>query len=185
MKILKEPNCLVKCSLCGCQFEFNPLDVYNATGGSRKGNPIDPHKAVRCPFCNSSIPIWKKDEIQLNEYTMCSTADMAIYILEFIKQGYKRKYQDAGVQKYIEALEMGIDALKKKEKLKPVPFKRTAHDFCNGVCEHSHYPCEHLKIYNNEYQYTDYKCPSCNKIISDGTPNNCCHCGQTLDWSKE
>ena len=40
---------------------------------------------------------------------------MAIYILEFIKQEYAKHYQDAGVQKYIEALDMGIDALRKQK----------------------------------------------------------------------
>lgn len=78
---------------------------------------------------------------------------------------------------------LACQALDKQIPKKPIPFKRTAHDFCNGVCEHSHYPCEHLTIYNHEYQYTDYKCPLCNKRVSDGNPNNCCHCGQALDWS--
>lgn len=81
------------------------------------------------------------------------------------------------------AVEIAKNAIEKQIPKKVVPFKRTAHDFCNGVCEHSHYPCEYLKIYNNEYQYTDYKCPSCNKRVSDGEPYNCCHCGQALDWS--
>ena len=84
-----------------------------------------------------------------------------------------------------EALYMGIDALNLKEKLKPVPFKRTAHDFCNGYCETTGRNCEFLNQYNHEYQYTDYKCPSCGKRVSDGNPNNCCHCGQALDWSEE
>lgn len=47
----------------------------------------------------------------MTEYKMCANEDMAIYILEFIKREYEKSYQDAGVQKYIEALQMGIDAL--------------------------------------------------------------------------
>lgn len=45
-------------------------------------------------------------------YKMCSNSDMAIDILEFIKQNYVKHSDQAGVQKYIEALDMGIDALK-------------------------------------------------------------------------
>lgn len=47
----------------------------------------------------------------MTEYKMCANEDMAIYILDFIKRGYENKYQDAGVQKYIDALQMGIDAI--------------------------------------------------------------------------
>lgn len=82
-----------------------------------------------------------------------------------------------------DALEMAITALSYREKLKPIAFKRTAHDFCNGVCEHSHYPCPHLNIYNKEYQYTDYKCPTCGKMLSDGLPYYCWFCGQAFDLS--
>jgi hypothetical protein len=48
------------------------------------------------------------------EYKMCANEDMAIYILEFIKRNYEKHSDEpgqAGVQKYIEALQMGIDAL--------------------------------------------------------------------------
>ena len=51
------------------------------------------------------------------EYKMCANKEMAIYILEFIKQGYEKNYQDAGVQKYIEALDMGIDALRTQKEV--------------------------------------------------------------------
>ena len=106
--------------------------------------------------------------------------------IERIKEHIEIHYAKEPRAIYIsEALYKAIYALRSKEKLKPIPFKRTAHDFCNGVCEHSRYPCEHLQTYNKEYQYTDYKCPSCSKRVSDGNPNNCCHCGQALDWSKE
>lgn len=43
---------------------------------------------------------------------MCPNTETAIYILDFIKCEYEKRYKDCGVQKYIEALEMGIDALK-------------------------------------------------------------------------
>lgn len=48
----------------------------------------------------------------MKEYKACANAEMAVEILEFIKGEYEKRYQDAGVQKYIEALQMGIDALK-------------------------------------------------------------------------
>ena len=46
------------------------------------------------------------------EYKWCANEEMAIYILEFIKRGYDKNYQDDGVKKYTEALQMGIDALR-------------------------------------------------------------------------
>ena len=58
MKIIKEPNLSLTCPVCGCEFEFNKNDVYNATGGMRKGIPKNPHKAVYCPICDKSISIW-------------------------------------------------------------------------------------------------------------------------------
>ena len=45
------------------------------------------------------------------EYKMCPNTDHAIYILEFIQRNYQKHSEDAGVQKYIEALQMGIEAL--------------------------------------------------------------------------
>lgn len=82
-----------------------------------------------------------------------------------------------------EALQMACDALEKQIPKKVVPIQRTAHDFETGVCKHSHFPCEHLKPFNHEYKYTDYKCPVCGKRVSDGKPYSCCHCTQALDWS--
>jgi hypothetical protein len=62
MKIIKEPNCLVECPVCHCQFEFDETDVYEATGGMRhRVGAINPHKAVRCPICEKSIPVWGTD----------------------------------------------------------------------------------------------------------------------------
>lgn len=75
------------------------------------------------------------------------------------------------------------EAIEKQIPKKVVPIQRTAHDFETGVCNHSHFPCEHLKPFNHEYKYTDYKCPVCGKRVSDGKPYSCCHCTQALDWS--
>lgn len=63
MKIIKEPNLSLTCPVCGCEFEFDKNDVYNATGGMRhRVGALKPHKAVRCPICDTSIPVWGKDE---------------------------------------------------------------------------------------------------------------------------
>ena len=97
----------------------------------------------------------------------------------------QKRYTTQHNGKQCEYVKTALLAMEKQEKLKPVPFKRTAHDFCNGRCEETGRFCEFLQQYNHEYQYVDYKCPVCNKRVSDGNPNNCCHCGQALDWSKE
>ena len=46
-----------------------------------------------------------------SEIKLCANSEMAIDILEFIKRGCEKSYQDGGVKKYTEALQMGIDAL--------------------------------------------------------------------------
>ena len=51
----------------------------------------------------------------MGEYKMCANEEMAIEILEFIKRNYGKHSDQAGVQKYIEALQMGIDALKNRK----------------------------------------------------------------------
>ena len=56
-----------------------------------------------CPKCGRRLT---------PEYKACANAEMAIEIFEFIKGEYEKRYQDAGIQKYVEALQMGIDALK-------------------------------------------------------------------------
>lgn len=126
----------------------------------------------------------------MNKIKYCANEKMAIDILELIKRGCDKNFNVGGKQKYIEALEMsiealemGIEALKKQIPKKPVPFQRVAHDFETGICSYTHYECDNIKPYNHEYEYTDYKCPSCNKKVSDGIPDYCCHCGQALDWS--
>ena len=50
----------------------------------------------------------------MDEYKACANAEMAICILEFIKRGYEKEHGAANVRKYTEALQMGIDALKKQ-----------------------------------------------------------------------
>lgn len=87
--------------------------------------------------------------------------------------------------KYYEALRIALEALEKQTPKKVVSIQRTAHDFEDGVCKHSHYPCEYLKPFDHEYKYTDYKCPVCGKLTKDGTPDFCWNCGQALDWSDE
>lgn len=100
-------NC---CKKCGS------IDLYTENKGSSIG--------LYCSDCGAWIKWLGKDELRAFEhsksqketqYKMCPNADMAIYILDFIKRGYEKKYQDAGVQKYIEALQMGIDALEKQK----------------------------------------------------------------------
>lgn len=57
--------------------------------------------------------LFERDEARPSEHVACACNDMAICILEFIKRGYAKTYQDAGVKKYIEALERGINALER------------------------------------------------------------------------
>ena len=106
--------------------------------------------------------------------------------IEWLK-GIEKKYIHGGDEFFDNArkiaISTAISALEKQIPKKVVPIQRTAHDFETGVCKHSHYPCEHLKPFNHEYKYTDYKCPVCGKRVSDGKPYSCCHCTQALDWS--
>lgn len=74
------------------------------------------------------------------------------------------------------------EALEKQTPKKPTSFNRTAHDFLTGYCKHSGNYCEYIKPYSHEYKYTDYKCPCCEHLCSDGTPNFCWNCGQALDF---
>lgn len=59
MEIIEHPDTMANCPKCKCIFKFDISDVYSATGGTRKGNPIRPHKAVICPCCGQSIEVWK------------------------------------------------------------------------------------------------------------------------------
>ena len=112
MKILREPNWTTECSYCGCRIQFEKEDIYSATGGSRKGNPINPHKAIICPICEKSISIWGKESVKQN-LKMCANAEEAICILDFIKSEYLKNDKCMGILKYTEAIQMGIDALEK------------------------------------------------------------------------
>lgn len=102
--------CQKSCKKCGS------VNLYT----ENKGNSV----GLYCSDCGSWIKWLGKDELRAFEhnkssekvqYKMCPNADIAIYILEFIKRGYAKNYQDAGVQKYLDALQMGIDALMKIE----------------------------------------------------------------------
>lgn len=85
----------------------------------------------------------------------------------------------------IECREVIHKALEKQIPKKPIFLNRTAHDFLNGYCKHSGNYCEYIKPYSHEYKYTDYKCPCCEHLCSDGTPNFCWNCGQALDWREK
>ena len=51
----------------------------------------------------------------IEKYPACANYDMAIEILEFIKRNYeKHLVEQAGCQKYIDALNIGIDAIQEK-----------------------------------------------------------------------
>lgn len=52
------------------------------------------------------------------EYKACPNKEMAIYILDFIKWNYEKHLNEdgqGGCKKYVEALQMGIDALRKQK----------------------------------------------------------------------
>ena len=101
------------------------------------------------------------------EYKMCDNSEMAIYILEFIKRNYEKHSDQAGVQKYIEALQMGIDALEKQIPKKPKK--------------------------KEESQYSIfYDCPCCGGYLVSKIDGELCggqkfkycyRCGQALDWN--
>ena len=68
-------------------------------------------------YCNCDIKTYDKYFVDgLKGFGIGGSTDMAIYILTFIRDKYAEKYQDAGVTKYLEALQMGIDALVEKSK---------------------------------------------------------------------
>lgn len=55
----------------------------------------------------------KSVETENSKLCACPDIDTAIYILDFIKTEYEKRCQeDIGVKKYVEALQMGIDALR-------------------------------------------------------------------------
>jgi hypothetical protein len=55
----------------------------------------------------------------LNKYPACATYEFAIYILDFIKRGYEKQVSEGkGCQKYVDALNIGIDAIKEKQNMR-------------------------------------------------------------------
>lgn len=51
----------------------------------------------------------------VEKYPMCASYDLAIDILEFIKRNYEKHLpNDKGCQKYVDALNIGIDAINEK-----------------------------------------------------------------------
>ena len=125
----------------------------------------DDGNRVALDIMENLFDVLDKDDIQPIDYMMCANADMAIYILEFIKQGYAKNYQDAGVKKYLAALQRGIDALvKQSPKL--------------------------VEVVSRGGFAPDYYCPVCRKQQKNSYKNKskgcyCERCGQALDWSKE
>ena len=54
----------------------------------------------------------------MSEMKVCANKEMAIDILEFIKSNYEKHLNEegqGGCRKYVEALQMGIDALRKEK----------------------------------------------------------------------
>lgn len=110
------------------------------------------------------------------------TIQEAVELIEYMNIALKLDCDSAVIMK--KNLQSVKEVAKKQIPKKPISFKRTAHDFQTGFCKHSGIYCEYIKPYSNEYKYTDYKCPCCKHLISDGTPSYCWNCGQALDWSK-
>lgn len=51
----------------------------------------------------------------IEKYPACATYELAVEILKFIRQSYENcSCTDYGCQKYIDALNIGIDAIKEK-----------------------------------------------------------------------
>lgn len=52
----------------------------------------------------------------IKKYPACASYDLAIYILEFIRSNYEKHLsKDCGCQKYVDAINIGIDAIKEKQ----------------------------------------------------------------------
>lgn len=91
----------------------------------------------------------------MGEYKMCANAKMAIDIIAFIERNYEKHSDQAGVQKYIEALQMSKEALEKQIVKKPLYI---AGDYDLPICS------------------------ECKNVVEDNEPY-CSVCGQALDWS--
>lgn len=73
-------------------------------------------KGVKGEFYPCKPDIFYETYVERSEIKMCANEEMAIDILEFIKRNYENHSDEAGVKKYIDALQMGIDALKTQSK---------------------------------------------------------------------
>lgn len=99
----------------------------------------------------------------MNKIRYCVNENMAIDILELIKRGGDENFNVGGKQKYIEALEMSIEALEKQIPKKPILDKEQTMRYV-----------------------TTYTCPACGKGFTGAKVcSYCYHCGQALDWSDE
>ena len=111
------------------------------------------------------------------ERKFCDNEEMAIYILEFIKDNYNKSSDSCGKAKYVEALDMGIEALKKS-----IPQKPT------------------IKILEPDAygdQVVWFRCPKCDSWLDSlgledihneylrRKPKSCHQCQQIIDWSDE
>ena len=101
-------DCLTYCTQN--DLSLNHLKINSADIGEWDDNhPLN--------YVNCDIKTYDKYFVDgLNGFGIGKSTDMAIYILTFIRDKYAEKYQDAGVVKYLEALQMGIDALVEKSK---------------------------------------------------------------------
>lgn len=113
----------------------------------------------------------------MDNFKFCANEEMAIYILEFIKNGYDKSFDDSGKLKYIEALDMGIEALKKRVAQKPIVDISDEDEFgdrlvfwfcpkCNAKLD-----CLGLEDRHNKYLRRE--------------PIVCYKCQQLIDWSDE
>ena len=107
----------------------------------------------------------------------CDSEEMAIHILEFIKDSYNKPSDNGGKLKYVEALDMGIEALKKTIPQKPTT-KISKPD-----------------AYGDRVIY--FRCPKCDSwldslLLEDlhneylrREPKACHECQQIIDWSDD
>lgn len=111
------------------------------------------------------------------EIKFCDNEEMAIHILEFIRDSYDKSSDNGGKLKYVEALDMGIEALKKT-----IPQKPTA-------------KISSPDAYGDRVVY--FRCPQCGSWLDSlgledinnehlrRKPKSCHQCQQIIDWSEE
>ncbi len=102
-------DCLTYCTQN--DLSLNHLKINSADIGEWDDNhPLN--------YVNCDIKTYDKYFVDgLNGFGVGKSRDMAIYILTFIRDKYAEIHKDAGVVKYLEALQMGIDALVKLPEL--------------------------------------------------------------------